>query len=273
MPISNGQPAGLLKIENLSLTYYLQSGVVFPRIVDSIPAVKNVSYELRYGEILGVVGESGCGKSSLLRASLLLEPGAEGKVLYRGDDLFGLSPFDLGEVRRRIQLVYQNPASSLNPVFTALDAASEALDRLNPWRKKDQSAKAAAMLERVGIPTAILGRKISEFSAGQLQRIAIARAMAVQPEILFADEIVSSLDVSVQAQVLNLLKGLRREFDLSVVLVSHDLSVVRNICDRVLIMKKGEVVEEGDAEEVFGSPKTQYTRELIKAAAVTGAEE
>lgn len=220
----------------------------------------NVSLTLNKGETLGIVGESGSGKTSLGRCLLRLYEPSEGSLFFEGRDITHASPADLRPLRRRMQMIFQDPQSSLNPRHTIGGILGTAL-KLNGM---DASAGSiAGILERVGLPSTAIGRYPHQLSGGQRQRVGIARAVALRPDFVVADEIVSGLDVSTQAQVLDLLKGLRAEMGLALAFISHDLSVVRHLCERVIIMRGGEIVEEGPTAQVFAHPRTDFTRTLI----------
>ena len=224
--------------------------------------LNNVSIDIDRGETVGIVGESGSGKTSLGRTLLrLLEP-SSGNLIFDGTDITHFTPAQMKPLRRRMQMIFQDPQSSLNPRHTVARVIGGAmqLHGLEPSEKTLSS-----ILERVGLPTSTLKRYPHQLSGGQRQRVGIARAIALRPEFVVADEIVSGLDVSTQAQVLDLLKGLRTEFGLSLAFISHDLSVIRHICDRVIIMRSGEVVEAGDTAETFRAPKSDFTKSLISA--------
>ena len=229
-------------------------------------AVDNISFTIYEGETLGIVGESGCGKTTLGRSLLKLVTPTAGRILYRNTDLADLKGAALRHFRKNIQLVFQDPYSSLNPKMTIGAAIEEPL-RVHSITsgKAERKNKAIGLLEKVNLPAEYYHRYPHEFSGGQRQRIVIARALAVNPTFLVCDESVSALDVSVQAQVLNLLNDLKKEFGFTIVFISHDLSVVRYISDRILVMDRGKIVEAGPADEVFYQPKTEYTRKLIEA--------
>jgi peptide/nickel transport system ATP-binding protein len=224
--------------------------------------LKNVSLSIGKGETVGIVGESGSGKTSLGRTLLRLYEPSEGQVLFDGQDISHLPQAALKPVRRRMQMIFQDPQSSLNPRHSIARILRGAL----ALHQLDSSKPALnTIVERVGLPLTVLMRYPHQLSGGQRQRVGIARAIALKPEFVVADEIVSGLDVSTQAQVLALLKSLRAEMGLSLAFISHDLSVVRHICDRVVIMKGGEIVESGDTAETFRSPRSDFTRALIAA--------
>ena len=222
--------------------------------------LNNVSISLRKGETVGLVGESGSGKTSLGRALLRLHEPSEGTLRFEGQDITHASPAQLKPLRRRMQMIFQDPQSSLNPRHTIGRILATALT-LNGMDARETAI--AAILDRVGLPSSAIRRYPHQLSGGQRQRVGIARAVALKPDFVVADEIVSGLDVSTQAQVLDLLKGLRAEMGLALAFISHDLSVVRYLCERVVIMQGGEIVEEGPTAEVFANPRTDFTRTLI----------
>ena len=255
------EPRGsVLKVEEVSVTY--QTG--YGRLV----AAENVSFEIRPGETLSVVGESGSGKSSLARGLLGLEEHATGRVLLGDTDLLASTREDLRRQRPRIQMIFQDPIASLNPRLTVQEIVGEGL-RIWPERAKGDSREEIVrnLLREVGLnPDAVWGRRAGEFSGGQAQRIGIARALAVEPEVLICDEAVSALDVSVQAQVLNLLRRLQRTHNLGVIFITHDLSVVRNISDQVLVMYLGRVAELAPADSFFARQAHPYSQLLLNSA-------
>ena len=241
----------LYALDRVVRRYRLPRTPVFgsPRI---LTAVAGVSLQLAERESLGIVGESGAGKSTLLRLMLSLEPPDAGRVIYHGRSL-----------RREVQVVFQDPGSALDPRMRVRDIIAEPLQVMR--MKEEAGVRVQELLEAVGLEAGAADRFPHEFSGGQRQRIAIARALAPRPRVLLADEPVSALDVSVRAQILNLLEDLRTAFDLSLVLVSHDLSVVRHMCDRVAVMRAGEIVEIGNVKSVFTAPRSPYTRALLDA--------
>ena len=243
----------LLEVENLRVSF------------GPLSAVDGVSLEVARGEIVGLVGESGSGKSTLGRAILRLENVASGRVVFDGQDVLSLRGEDLRRYRRRAQMIFQDPFSSLNPRIRIGDALEEPLMVHGLVPREERRARAGELLEMVGLRAEHLDRYPHEFSGGQRQRIVIARAMAVQPELVIADEPVSALDVSVQAQVLILMKELQRKTGCAYLFVAHDLAVVRNLCDRVLVMQKGRIVEAGPIAEVYDRPQHPYTQSLLAA--------
>ena len=233
---------------------------------ENVTAVQDVSFRLARGKTLGIVGESGSGKSTTAMLVLRLLDSSSGAVLFSGENLLQMKEAQLLTVRRRIQIVFQNPYAALNPRFTVAQLLLEPMQIHHVGADDSQRLQlAAAMLARVGLPEEALHRYPHEFSGGQRQRIAIARCLVLQPEVLILDEAVSALDVSVQAQVLNLLQDLQDEFGLSYIFISHDLSVVKYISDHVLVMQQGRVVETADADELYRAPQTEYTRALLAA--------
>ena len=255
----------LLKVEHLKTWFPLKKGL-FNRVYDHVKAVDDVSLDVYPGETLGLVGESGCGKTTLGRSILRLVEPSEGKILFEGKDVMSLSGNDLREYRRQAQIVFQDPYSSLNPKMRIGDAIAEPMlvHGLEPDAKKRRD-KVCELLTEVGLEPEHYQRYPHEFSGGQRQRICIARALAVHPKLIICDESVSALDVSVQAQVLNLLNRLKKDFGFTYVFISHDLSVVRFMSDRILVMYNGKPVELGDADEIFNNPKNEYTKKLINA--------
>ncbi len=255
----------LLKVENLS-TWYPAKKNFFGKTTSFVKAVDQVSFNIFKGETFGLVGSSGCGKSTLGRTILGLEKSHAGSVWYEEKDLMTLSETAWRTWRKRLQIIFQDPYSSLNPVQPIGDAIMEPMKVHGLWNN-DQARKDKAihLLETVGLEADQFLRFPHEFSGGQRQRICIARALALEPEFIICDECVSALDVSVQAQIINLLIDLRDQFDLTYIFISHDLSVVRFISDRIMVMRSGKVVEIGEAAQIYEQPKSIYTRELINA--------
>lgn len=231
-----------------------------------VQAVSGVSFSLRRGETLGLVGESGCGKSSTARALMQLPRPTSGSVRLDGTELTTARGAALRALRPKMQMIFQDPVSSLNPRRTVLEIVSAPLEVIGWGDRASRREKVAEMLEAVGLDPAIsLGRRPHEFSGGQCQRISIARALVLEPEVLICDEPVSALDVSVQAQILNLLHEMKARYDLTMLFISHDLAVVKNICDRVAVMYLGKIVEEAGSEELYRHPRHHYTRALLSA--------
>jgi peptide/nickel transport system ATP-binding protein len=257
----------LLEVEGLTKHYTTDEGFLDRLLGDTevVRAVDGVDLEVREGETLGLVGESGCGKSSLGRTMLGLEEATAGSVTYDGVDLTALSESEMRSYRTDVQFIFQNPFASLNPRLTVEDIIGEAMDIHDIASGEDRHEQVVDLLETVGLKESHATRYPHEFSGGQRQRIGIARALAVDPEFIVCDEPVSALDVSVQAQILNLLDDLQDEFGLSYLFIAHDLSVVEHIADRVAVMYLGEVVEVGTTEEIFSPPYHPYTHALLSA--------
>ncbi|WP_206504200.1 ABC transporter ATP-binding protein [Streptomyces chrestomyceticus] len=274
----NAEAAGragetVLDVRDLAKHYPLTRGVVLRKQIGSVKAVDTVSFALRKGETLGIVGESGCGKSTVAKLLVGLEKPTGGQILYRGEDITRLSGRALKAVRRNIQMVFQDPYTSLNPRMTVGDIIGEPYD-IHPEvaPKGDRRRKVQELLDVVGLNPEYINRYPHQFSGGQRQRIGIARGLALRPEVIVADEPVSALDVSVQAQVVNLLERLQDEFDLSYVFIAHDLSVVRHISDRVAVMYLGRFAEVGTEDEIYGHPTHPYTQALLSAVPVPDPE-
>ncbi|MBX7258493.1 MAG: ATP-binding cassette domain-containing protein [Candidatus Hydrogenedentes bacterium] len=262
MTIANGP---ILDARDIAVHYPVSEGHLFEKRVGTVKAVDGVSISLQPGEMLGLVGESGCGKSTFARGILRLAPLTRGEVWFEGRNLAALSREELRTARRRIQMVFQDPFASLNPRMNVSDAIAEPMrvHRLVP--KRDVSMAVSGLMERVGLASRHALKYPHEFSGGQRQRIAIARALALKPALLIADEPVSALDVSVQAQILNLIASLCREERLTLLLISHDLAVVRHLSHRIAVMYLGRIVEIGDAERVFLNPGHPYSQALLSA--------
>ncbi|GAA2878889.1 ABC-type glutathione transport system ATPase component [Aminobacter niigataensis] len=256
----------MLEIDNVSKIYPGRRGIFGAS--PEVHALKNVSLSVRKGESFGLVGESGSGKTTLTRSILHLETPTSGSIRVQGQDLGKLSDVELRRLRARVQIVFQDPYASLNPRMSVHDIVTEPLlihhETLGLTRKQ-RSDRAAELLSLVGMGPQHLHRYPHEFSGGQRQRICIARALASGPELLLLDEPTSALDVSVQAQVLNLLCDLQDRLGLTYFFISHDLAVVRYLCDRVALINRGEIVEQGDCSDIFDAPKSEYARMLIGA--------
>ncbi len=256
------QEEALLKVQNLKVWFTTETNLL-SKPTAYYKAVNDVSFELKKGEVLGLVGESGCGKSTLSRSLMGLIPITEGHAWYDGKDLAHMNDDDWMTVRRKMQMIFQDPFSSLNPRLTVGEIISEPLRVHKLAARADVSKEAKKLLDVVLLATGAYDKYPHEFSGGQRQRIGIARALALKPELLICDESVSALDVSIQAQMLNLLKDLQREFGLSYLFISHDLNVVHYLCDRIIVMQKGEFVEMNEANLLFEAPQNDYTRRLI----------
>ncbi|MGC4856131.1 ABC transporter ATP-binding protein [Micromonospora sp. DT4] len=259
----------ILEVRDLVKHYPVTQGVVFKKTVGHVKAVDGVSFGLRAGETLGVVGESGCGKSTLARVLMNLEKPTAGSVVYKGQDISKLSGGALRRLRRQIQLVMQDPYTSLNPRMTVGDLIGEPFE-IHPEvaPRGSRRAKVRELLDLVGLNPEHINRYPHQFSGGQRQRIGIARALALRPEVIVCDEPVSALDVSIQAQVMNLLEKLQGELGLSYVFIAHDLSVVRHLSDRVAVMYLGKIVEIGTEDEIYERPTHPYTQALLSAVPV-----
>ncbi len=262
----------ILKVEGLKKWFPITGGV-FSRVVGWVKAVDGVSFSVKRGETLGVVGESGCGKTTTGRTILRLIEPTEGKAIFEGVDIFSLNKAELRKIRRDIQIIFQDPYASLNPRMTVGDIVGEALDIHKLVKtKKEREERIAELLDVVGLLPQHMKRYPHEFSGGQRQRIGIARALAVQPKFIMADEPVSALDVSIQAQVINLLEDLQEKFRLTYLFIAHDLSVVRHISTRVAVMYLGKLVELTETEELFEHPAHPYTEALLSAVPIPDPE-
>jgi len=261
------QGSELLRVEAVK-KYYPITGGLFRREIGTVKAVDGVDLEIGRGETLGLVGESGCGKSTLGRVILGLEPPTEGRILFDGKDLSSVSGEEMHQIRRRMQIIFQDPYSSLNPRQAVGRIIGEGLVIHKVGTPAERKERVRRIMEVVGLRPENVNRYPHEFSGGQRQRIGIARALALHPELVICDEPISGLDVSIQAQVVNLLKDLQLEFSLTYLFISHDLSVVRYISDRVAVMYLGQLVEFAQADELFGNPSHPYTRALLDAIPV-----
>jgi oligopeptide/dipeptide ABC transporter ATP-binding protein len=261
-----GQP--LLRTELLRVHFPITEGLILERRVGAVRAVDGVSLDVHRGETLGLVGESGCGKSTFARAVIRLVDATDGRIIFDGTDVTALKGDGLRRMRRRMQMIFQDPYASLNPRMTIGSMLTEPL-RVHQIATGAQAARRAQeLVEIVGLPRNAINRYPHEFSGGQRQRAGIARALAVQPEFIAADEAVSALDVSIQAQIINLLAELQREFNLTFLFIAHDLSVVRHISDRIAVMYLGEVVELSPARQLYDRPLHPYTVALVSAVPI-----
>jgi oligopeptide transport system ATP-binding protein len=262
----------LLAVTDLKVHFPIRHGLLFDRTVAHVKAVDGVSFEISEGQTLGLVGESGSGKSTTAYAALQLLRPTAGSVRFGGRELTELRGEQLRRVRREMQIVFQDPYASLNPRMTVGRIVAEPLQTHGIGTRRSRRAAVATLLELVGFDPAYTNRYPHEFSGGQRQRIGIARALALNPKLIVCDEPVSALDVSIQAQILNLLKDLQRELGLTYLFIAHDLAVVRSMSDTIAVMREGVIVEQGPAERVYTRPESDYTRALLAAVPVPDPE-
>ncbi len=255
----------IFKAEDLQVHFPIRKGLM-SRTIGHVHAVDGVNFHLDKGETLGIVGESGCGKTTAGMALMNLTPVTGGKVLFEGRDMAQLSRRELSDLRRRMQIIFQDPYSSLNPRMTVNQILSDPMDVHSAFTGKKREERLAFLLETVGLSPEHGRRYPHEFSGGQRQRIGIARALALDPTVIIGDEPVSALDVSIQAQIINLLMDLKKDFDLSLIIISHDLAVVEYLCDRILVMYVGKIIEEAPYSALYNTPKHPYTQALLSAA-------
>ena len=254
----------ILEIQNLSVEYKTQKGILGQK--QTIHAVNNLSLNIHQGEILAIAGESGCGKSTLAKALVLLEPAANGEITFENKNILKMNKSELKEFRKKVQMIFQNPYASLNPKMKIIDTLKEPL-KINTDLSDDEIKKRVIeTAQKVGLDFECLDLYPHEFSGGQRQRIAIARALILNPEFIIADEPVSALDVSIQAQIINLLKELKESRELTILFISHDLNVIRYLADRVGIMYFGKLIEENYTTNIFNFPKEDYTKILLSSA-------
>ena len=259
----------ILEVRDLKVWFPIKKGI-FSRTAGYVKAVDGVSFDLRRGETLGVVGESGCGKSTTSRAVLMLNKPCGGTIKVDGVDISTLRGKALLEYHRKVQVVFQDPNASLNPRHTICDIVTEGMIYHGLCKKEERNDRAVELLESVGLDSSVLYRYPHEFSGGQRQRICIARAIALKPELLICDEAVSALDLSIRAQVLDLLGGLKKKLGLSFMFITHDVGVVQHIADHIIVMNHGKIVEEGTADEVLKNPKEEYTCRLMASVPKIG---
>jgi len=255
----------ILELKNVRTHFPVYRGLVFKRQTGTVKAVDGVSLAVQPGEVLGLVGESGCGKSTLARTILQLVPATEGTIVLEGRNLTAAGSAEVKASRRALQMVFQDPYASLNPRMTVFAALAEPMLVHKICARAEVARRVAELMKMVGLAPRFVKKYPHEFSGGQRQRIAVARALALQPKVIIADEPVSALDVSVQAQILNLLAQLVREMNLSLIFIAHDLSVVKHISDRIAVMYLGKIVELGRAADVIERPRHPYTRALVSA--------
>jgi len=255
----------LLEVKNLK-TWFPVYGGVLRRHVDDVKAVDDVSFTVEEGTTVGLVGESGSGKTTVGRTILKLVPATSGEIIFDGKNILPMTENEFRPMRRDIQMIFQDPFGSLNPRMTILSIVAEALEIHFPqMTSSERRERVAELLKQVGLDGAMMGRYPHEFSGGQRQRIGIARALAVKPKFIVCDEPVSALDVSVQAQIVNLLQDLQEELNLTYLFIAHDLAVVEHVSDQVLVMYRGNIVESASAEEIYQNPQHSYTKKLLAA--------
>jgi oligopeptide transport system ATP-binding protein len=262
------QEDALLCVRDLKVHFPTSSGPPWARRRGAVRAVDGISFDVKTGETYGLVGESGCGKSTTARAALNLIPPTGGEVWWRGRQIAGLDDRAMRPLRRELQMMFQDPFSSLNPRMTVGRIVGEPMNIFNLYRPEDRQLEVIRLLDTVGLNPRYMNRYPHEFSGGQRQRIGVARALAVQPKLIFCDEPVAALDVSIQAQVVNLLDDLQQRLGLSLVFIAHDLAIVRHISDRIGVMYLGRIVEEATSEDLYRAPKHPYTQALLTAVPI-----
>ncbi len=258
----------LLDVRDLKMYFPLTRGIILQRVVGHVRAVDGISFSIERGQTLGLVGESGSGKTTIGRTIIRLYKPTEGQILFKDKDLATMQGESLRQVRQQVQMIFQDPYASLNPRYTIGSLIAEPMHIFNTGSSNEIRERTVELLKVVGLRPEYIDRYPHEFSGGQRQRIAVARALSINPEFIVADEPVSALDVSVRAQVLNLLQRLQRQFDLTYLFVSHDLSVVRHVADRIAVMYLGKVVELSDRDELYLAPKHPYTKALLSAVPI-----
>ena len=261
-------PGTLLQVRDLRKEFPVKSGFLIERVSHTVKAVDGVSFDIAEGKTLGLVGESGSGKSTTGYCILQLIKPTAGSILFKGQELTELGREDLRKMRREMQIVFQDPYSSLDPRMTVGDIVSEPLEVHGVGTRRNRRGRVRELLDVVGFNPDYLNRYPHEFSGGQRQRVGVARALALNPSLIVCDEPVSALDVSIQAQILNLLKDLQRDFGLTYLFISHDLAVVRGMSDHIAVMKDGMILETGAADDVYEHPKHEYTKALLTAVPV-----
>lgn len=264
-PVTAVASETLIDVRDLKMHFPLTQGIIMQRVVGHVRAVDGISFSIERGQTLGLVGESGSGKTTIGRTIVRLYKPTSGQILFGEQDLAALKGEELRQLRRRVQMVFQDPYASLNPRFTIGSLIAEPMHIYNVASRSEIRERTAELLKVVGLRSEYIDRYPHEFSGGQRQRIAVARALSINPEFVIADEPVSALDVSIRAQVLNLLQRLQKQFNLTYLFVSHDLSVVRHVADRIAVMYLGKIVELADRDELYRAPKHPYTRALLSA--------
>ncbi|MCF6264574.1 MAG: ATP-binding cassette domain-containing protein [Xanthomonadales bacterium] len=263
----------ILRVQDLQVYYPVETGTLFKRQTTMLKALNGVSFEMAPGESLGIVGESGCGKSTLARAILGLQQPTSGRVLWQSEPLHEMDATTLREKRKELQIIFQDPTASLNPRLKIGEIIAEPLHNFYPRMDKLQvEERVKGMMQLVGLLPNMLNRYPHEFSGGQCQRVGIARALILNPKLVVCDEPVSSLDVSIQAQIVNLLKNLQKKLSLSLIFIAHDLSVVKSISERVMVMYLGKVMELAPREEIYTRPRHPYTSDLMRAVPIPDPE-
>jgi oligopeptide transport system ATP-binding protein len=258
----------LLEVKNLTMYFPISQGIIIQRHTGDVKAVDGLNFFVRRGETLGLVGESGCGKSTTGRSILQLYRPTAGEVMYEGKDLCKMKGETLRRMRRKMQMIFQDPYASLNPRMTVGSIIGEPMEIHNLAKGKEKTEKVQRLLETVGLNPYMANRYPHEFSGGQRQRVGVARALAVEPEFIVCDEPISALDVSIQAQIINLLEQLQQQFNLTYLFIAHDLSVVRHISDRVAVMYLGKIVELSSRDELYFNPLHPYTKALLSAVPI-----